>query len=199
MAVFAWMAYKYAIDSYIKQQNAKTLWIKKYDLITDILKCTFSFTTRAQGVFYNFNRLFEDNPEVTKSNQGKLGNDFINFQEDINLINDEIDNLRKITMKHIYIFPELNMLGVSKEKLNEIREIMQKVIRGANEYQKKVSKYSDISNRISSAISMRDDDTYKQEIDKLKLIDTDPYKIILIDEGYNKLTKLGRELLGINP
>ena len=200
LAIFGWMAYKYAIDYFIEQQNAKTLWLKKYQLIKNILTDATSFILTSEGVCRSFSSLFKMHPEIKMLSDDEI--DMLNFifplyRKDLSKITDQISGIRDKFYKQTHDFSELNLLGVTKLELESIAGVIQKLIQGSNEYQQIITNVSIIFDRIEQAIKDKNNELYMQEIKSFNLLNTSPFNIELIDNAYNEFVIIGRKLLNI--
>ncbi len=197
LAVFAWMAYRYAIDSYIEQQNAKTLWEKKYNLIVDAVNGTLSFVMSANGIFDGNKRFFNEHPKIPKGMESRISMNFMFYYTDTKAFKGEIDELRDIIMEKTKRFPELNLLGVSEGDLKNIGALFQQLLAGLNQYQQQTDEYLKILQSIHDAVKNDQSIGYESNIKILNGINTDAFKIPQIEESYSGLMKIGRELLNI--
>lgn len=196
VAVFAWMTYKYAIVQYVEQQNARALWEKKYQLLTQMINGVTVFSVNAKNTFFELDnyilKRFENScKDLSKF---KMLQEQLKSWKGLEIVNTEIDKLRNLSISSTHLFSELNLLGVSFEDLSKISECIQETIKGVNEYK---NIRPEVSKLINEIISAQHSNCSKKIEELINLNGKDPFTIKDIDSAYSNIMKIGRRLLNI--
>lgn len=197
--ILAYFAYKYAIDTFIKQQQAKLLWDKKYNLLKDLINKNANFIFTTDMIIKKTNSVVD---EITNSSINPHTDDLSLLIEScdtqLSSIVNTIYDIKEHLFEQTISFPELNMLGMSLSDIKQISSINLNNSNAIKKYAEMISQCLTIIRKIKIVIYQDDDVLLNDLVVKYKSLIKSPFDMTEINASYNEMITISRSILGID-